>query len=112
MIFLILVLHKMSGGPCLLLVGTTLLPMRSMSVDCRKPALFPNLWMAHPLQDGRPTQLPPPITRRALDHRAAPAAPTFCLLLHGAYQNPQNGGFAEVKAGCQDPSLSTILWGW
>lgn len=31
----------------------------SMSVDFRKPALSLNLWLAPPLQVGRPTQLPP-----------------------------------------------------
>lgn len=47
----------------------------------------------------------------ALDQRAAPAVPTFCLLLHEAYQNPQRVEFSEVKAKCQDPSLSTFLQG-
>lgn len=54
-------------------------------------------------------QLPPRVTMLAPDQIAAPAVPTFCLLLHGAYWNPQNGGFSEVKARCQDPSLSTFL---
>lgn len=72
-----------------------------MSFGFRKPALFPNLWIAHLLQVGWPTQLPPPVTMLASDQRAAPAVPTFCLLLHGAYQNPQNGGFSEVKASAK-----------
>lgn len=55
-------------------------------------------------------QLPPPVTMLALDQRAAPAVPTFCLLMSGAYQNSQSVVFSEVKARSQDLSLSTFLW--
>lgn len=65
----------------------------SMSFARGRPALFPNLWIAHLLGAGWSAQLLPPVTSLALDQRAAPAVPTFCLLLRGASESTKCGVF-------------------